>query len=152
MWYGNSAVAQSTFGITKIRYLNPGKIPAGFAIRPTSHAYAHEVDLFKLRCIKKIHSERAYQSIGTLGGGNHFIEIDRDAQGTLYLVVHSGSRHLGVEVAKYYQNAGYTALKQLTEKGQVHFIETYKAKGKEKEQQQNLQQLKQQKFMDIPCP
>ena len=67
-------------------------------------------------------------------------------------MVHSGSRHLGVEVAKYYQNAGYTALKQLTEKGQVHFIETYKAKGKEKEQQQNLQQLKQQKFMDIPCP
>ena len=53
---------------------------------------------------------RAEKSIGTLGGGNHFIEVDRDDEGNLYIVVHSGSRHLGVEVARYYQEAGYKVL------------------------------------------
>ena len=48
--------------------------------------------------------------LGTLGGGNHFIEVDRDDEGNLYIVVHSGSRHLGVEVARYYQEAGYKVL------------------------------------------
>ena len=52
---------------------------------------------------------RAYLSIGTLGGGNHFIEVDRDDKGSLYLVVHSGSRHLGVEVAAHYHDAAYRA-------------------------------------------
>ncbi|MDE7367887.1 MAG: RtcB family protein, partial [Lachnospiraceae bacterium] len=57
-----------------------------------------------------IDSRRAEMSLGTLGGGNHFIEADRDDNGTIYLVVHSGSRHLGLEVAKYYQNEGYKVL------------------------------------------
>ena len=50
------------------------------------------------------------KSIGTLGGGNHFIEVDKDDEGNIYIVVHSGSRHLGVEVANYYQEAGYKVL------------------------------------------
>ena len=45
-------------------------------------------------------------SIGTLGGGNHFIEVDRDTDGDYYLVIHSGSRHLGMEVTEYYLKAG----------------------------------------------
>lgn len=44
------------------------------------------------------------RSIGSLGGGNHFIEVDRAEDGRLFLVVHSGSRHLGTEVAEHYQN------------------------------------------------
>ena len=54
--------------------------------------------------------ERARRSIGTLGGGNHFIEVDKDEKGALYLVVHSGSRHIGNEVARYYQEEGFRAL------------------------------------------
>ena len=53
---------------------------------------------------------RAEKSIGTLGGGNHFIEVDQDSDGALYIVVHSGSRHLGLEVAQYYQEEGYNRL------------------------------------------
>lgn len=59
--------------------------------------------LEELRCVKYIDIKRANQSIGSLGGGNHFIEIDKDDENNKYLVVHSGSRHLGLEVAKYYQ-------------------------------------------------
>jgi RNA-splicing ligase RtcB len=70
-----------------------------------------------LRCAKKVDIARARKSIGTLGGGNHFIELNKDDSGNLYLAVHSGSRHLGVEVAKHYQNAGY---KELTLAGGGH--------------------------------
>lgn len=50
------------------------------------------------------------RSIGSLGGGNHFIEVDRAEDGRLFLVVHSGSRHLGTEVSEHYQNEGRRAL------------------------------------------
>ena len=61
-------------------------------------------------CYKHIHSNRAEKSLGTLGGGNHFIEADKSDDGTIYIVVHSGSRHLGLEVANFYQEEGYKVL------------------------------------------
>lgn len=86
-------------------------IPFGREIRAEGkeHPFAQDIDLTKLRC-DKYGVERAYRSIGTLGGGNHFIEVDKDDEGHLYLVIHSGSRHLGVEVANFYQDAGYRNL------------------------------------------
>lgn len=86
-------------------------IPFGREIRNEGreHSFAQEIDLTQLRCDK--HGvPHAYRSIGTLGGGNHFIEVDKDDEGHLYLVIHSGSRHLGVEVANFYQDAGYRNL------------------------------------------
>lgn len=88
-------------------------IPAGMTSRETPHAYAEKIDLSKLHCAKSVNLELAKRSVGTLGGGNHFIEADRDEDGTLYLVVHSGSRHLGVEVAGYYQKQ---AVRQMNKK------------------------------------
>ncbi len=79
-------------------------IPCGFAIRQQPHRLAAEIDLRQLRCHRIINEKRALLSVGTLGGGNHFIEVDRDDQGRLYLVVHSGSRNLGKQVAEYYQH------------------------------------------------
>ena len=83
-------------------------IRSGMSIRDTAHYYADRIDLGELRCRRHVDLSRAEKSIGTLGGGNHFIEVDRDNSGHLYLVVHSGSRHLGVEVAEYYQRAAAT--------------------------------------------
>lgn len=62
-------------------------------------------DLTQLRCYRTLKdTSRLERSLGTLGGGNHFIEIDKAADGTHYLVIHSGSRNLGVQVAKHYQS------------------------------------------------
>ena len=86
-------------------------IPSGFNNRKTSHYLADDFVLEKLRCYKHIHREKAKLSLGTLGGGNHFIEVDKDEEGKLYIIVHSGSRHLGKEVTEYYVDAGARLLK-----------------------------------------
>lgn len=96
--------------LQKLDALIREKIPSGMNIRSTPHVYADEIDLSELRCARYININRAMNSIGTLGGGNHFIEIDVDSQGSKYLVIHSGSRHLGVEVATHYQEAGFKQL------------------------------------------
>ncbi len=82
------------------------EVPAGGALRKKIHRLAEQTELEKLRCIDKIDEGRALCSIGTLGGGNHFIEVDRDDERGIYLVIHSGSRHLGMEVTDYYLRAG----------------------------------------------
>ena len=87
-----------------------GYIPSGFSIRREPHHYADEIDLSALRCGKHMNLDRAVLSIGTLGSGNHFIEVDKDDDGQLYLVIHSGSRNLGKQTADYYQNAAADSL------------------------------------------
>lgn len=87
-------------------------VPAGFSIRNQAHRYYEDTDLQRLRCFFHIYEEKAALSLGTLGGGNHFLEVDQDAEGRLYLSVHSGSRHLGTEVTEYYQNMAYESCKE----------------------------------------
>lgn len=91
--------------VQKLDKLIPEKIPSGFAVRKSPHPYYEETQLARLKCLKtaNINVNRAILSVGTLGGGNHFIEANKDENGAVYLVVHSGSRHLGLEVADYYQ-------------------------------------------------
>ena len=78
-------------------------IPAGFETRDKPHHYADMLDLRSLRIAKHMNLDRALLSIGTLGGGNHFIELAKDEEGSLWLIVHSGSRNLGKQAAEYYQ-------------------------------------------------
>ena len=87
-------------------------IPSGYAIRKKIHRYAEEFDFERLYCYKHIRLEKALHSLGTLGGGNHFIELDKDEDGHIYIVIHSGSRHLGKEVTEYYLNEGQKLLKE----------------------------------------
>lgn len=86
------------------------KIPSGFNVREKTHRYFEKINLEDLYCYKHIDTRRAEKSLGTLGGGNHFIEADKDDEGNIYVVIHSGSRHLGLEVANFYQEEGYKAL------------------------------------------
>ena len=81
-------------------------VPSGGKIRKTAHKLSHTIDLGKLHCYKAINEPKANLSIGTLGGGNHFIEVDKDSDNAFYLVIHSGSRHLGIEVTEYYLKEG----------------------------------------------
>ena len=126
------------------------KIPSGFKIRDKAHRYAGQVDLEDLFCAKHVDLLRAEKSVGTLGGGNHFIEVDRDEEGNLYVVVHSGSRHLGKEVASYYQEEGFKILNRTDDKSIQLVIQELKAAGRQKEIQKELKRLKNLKQTEIP--
>lgn len=88
-----------------------GNVPSGFSIRKHAHHWAWEFDFTRLHCCRHIQESKATCSLGTLGGGNHFVELDQDEDKNTYLVIHSGSRHLGKEVTEYYLSEGQKALK-----------------------------------------
>ena len=101
-------------------------------------------DLTDLVCYRQLkETKRLAKSLGTLGGGNHFIEIDEASDGTKYLVIHSGSRNLGKQVAELYQklavnlDRGYGEYLEKREE----IIRTYKEQGRREEIQDALKQL-----------
>ncbi len=143
-------IRESHIELQKLDKLIYQKIPSGFSIRDKTHRYINQINLNKLCCARHVDLLRAEKSIGTLGGGNHFIEVDRDDEGNLYIVVHSGSRHLGVEVASYYQQAGYKALNHTDETSIKAMIAQMKAEGRENEIQKELKRLKNVKQTNIP--
>lgn len=143
-------IREKRLELQKLDRLIHQAIPAGMEIRKQPHSAAEEIDLSDLRCADSVNLLRAERSIGTLGSGNHFIEVDRADDGTLYIVVHSGSRHLGLEVANYYQRAGYDGLNQRDPSSIQRLIDEYKAAGREKEIQKALKVLKAQVLTKIP--
>ncbi len=143
-------VRESRIELQKLDKLIYEKIPSGFSIREKAHRYLGQIDLSQLCCARHVDLIRAEKSIGTLGGGNHFIEVDRDDEGNLYMVVHSGSRHLGVEVAGYYQEAGYKVLNRTDDASVEALIAQLKAEGREREIQKELKKLKNIKQTSIP--
>lgn len=101
-------------------------------------------DLEALRCYRELKdAKRLQRSLGTLGGGNHFIEVDRASGGTLYLVIHTGSRNLGKQVAEYYQHLAVELNQGREEyfKKRNALIAEYKAAGRRKEIQAALKAL-----------
>ena len=118
-------------------------IPSGLNVwnSPQEH-----FDLTKLRCCSALKNpQRLECSLGTLGGGNHFIEVDMAADGTKYLVIHSGSRNLGKQVAEHYQRRAVALNKgreQLNERREA-LIAEYRAAGRMQELQSALSQLTQ---------
>ncbi len=120
-------------------------IPAGFDVRKKQHSYVKKIDLEKLVCKNHVNIERAKLSIGTLGGGNHFIEVNKDKDGCLYLVVHSGSRHLGKQVAEYYQNLGYKEMVKNREHI-ARIVAELKSQGRENEIQVEIEKIKTEKI------
>ncbi|QHI73094.1 RtcB family protein [Aminipila terrae] len=143
-------IAEKHIELTKLDKLIYEKIPSGMNIRDTIHKYNDEIDFNELKCKDKVNLDRATRSIGTLGGGNHFIEVDKDSEGNLYVVVHSGSRHLGNEVAKLYQDLGYQRLNGNDQRALNSLIAQYKAQGREKEIQSAIKELKKQVISSIP--
>lgn len=126
------------------------KIPSGFNVRKNTHRFFEQCHIDHLYCAKKVSLGRAEKSLGTLGGGNHFIECDKDGEGRIYIVVHSGSRHLGLEVANYYQNQAYEVLNGSSAADQQSIIRELKKQRREKEIQKTLEELKNSKRTDIP--
>lgn len=119
------------------------RVPSGCNIRDKAHAFAKQIDFKEFYCVKDLNLTKAERSIGTLGGGNHFIEIDEASDGTKFLVIHSGSRHLGLEVCKHYQNAAYAEITKRTGKeAQNAIIEKCKKEGRISDISKELKTLK----------
>lgn len=102
-------------------------------------------DFTTLRCFRSLKDSRRLQrSLGTLGGGNHFIEVDKSSDGTYFLVIHSGSRNLGKQVAEIYQNLAVDLHKGKEDyfRQKDYIIKTFKESGRRKEIQAELKKLK----------
>lgn len=143
-------ISEKSVDLQKLDQIIHEKIPSGFAIRDKAHDYLNKINLNDLCCVSHIKMSRAEKSIGTLGGGNHFIEMDKDDDGNLYLVIHSGSRHLGVEVANYYQEEGYKALNHADDTAIKELVSRLKAEGREKQIEKEIKRVKSLKQTNIP--
>lgn len=143
-------IRESNIELQKLDKLIYEKIPSGFRVREKTHRYFDEINLEDLFCYKYIDPRRAEKSMGTLGGGNHFIEANKDTEGNIYIVIHSGSRHLGLEVANYYQEEGYSSLNGSAKKDIENLIADLREQGREREIQKRIAELKNTKRTSIP--
>lgn len=107
-------------------------VPSGFNIHDTPQVGENIQNMLEnLRCISAIDINNAMRSVGSLGGGNHFIEVAKSSSQSAFLIIHSGSRNLGVRVAKYYQDK---AIKHCERSPKIReLIEELKAQGRQRE-------------------
>ncbi|WP_026592869.1 RtcB family protein [Bacillus sp. UNC437CL72CviS29] len=118
-------------------------VPSGFSIRDKEHPLSKMIDFKDVRAPFTL--QRAQKSIGTLGGGNHFIELNEDDKGNVYIVIHSGSRNLGKQVAEYYQNFAYEQLLSVKSiKDEI--IERLTKEGRQQEIHEALRGIKKPKI------
>ncbi len=121
-------------------------IPSGFNVheKPLSSELIalmyHEIQEFLPSWEKYFYLDYVLRSLGTLGGGNHFIEVDVDDEGRKYLVVHSGSRNLGVKICQHFQQLASRQCNNSEERGRI--ISELKAQGRQSEINDALRQLK----------
>jgi len=125
------------------------EIPNGMNIRDDEHEFIDKIDFSKIRC-PAINKGYAQKSLGTLGGGNHFIEANRDDKNNLYIVIHSGSRHLGKEIAEYYQEQAWHQLNGNRKADIDSIISKLKTEGREKEIQDTVKRIKSQIITNVP--
>lgn len=141
-------LAEKEIDYAKLDSVIREKVPSGRNIRQKVHPLAVDFDLSSLLCYKNLDEEYTMCSLGTLGSGNHFAEVDKDSEGNLYLVIHSGSRNLGTKVAKYYQDKAIQAMQHDTFKeARKKVIDELIAAGRQTEIQGVLENMVTQ---DIP--
>lgn len=145
-------IAEKEISFEKLDTLIRSQIPFGRDVRTTPHRLNEQIDLTQLRCSPYVNLDRGQKSIGTLGGGNHFIEVDRGENGDLFIVVHSGSRHIGNEVAKYYQEEGFKALCGNARYQIDEEIARMKKSGNTKEIHKRIKELRKERCTLTPMP
>ena len=138
-----SLLEEKSLDLKKLDKIIREHIPSGQQVREKAHKYISEINLEDLKCKKYVSLSRAILSLGTLGGGNHFIEANASQDGNLYLVAHSGSRYLGKQAAEYYQDL---AFENLNKKGREEIVQKLKSEGKHKEIQSILSRMPKKKI------
>lgn len=119
-------------------------VPSGHDIHDSIKASFNKIK--NIRCYEQLKNKEIFEcSIGSLGGGNHFIEIDQDENGTNYLIIHTGSRNLGKQVAEYYQKLAFRTMTSNHIKERIdETIAKLKAEGKERDIENTIKILKMQ--------
>ena len=118
------------FDLEKVDRIWHEDIPSGMNWRTKKHEFADRAKIEEI--LAPVNVEKLKFSVGTLGGGNHFGEINVDDDGAHYIVIHSGSRHLGIEVCRHYQNLAIKYHKAL-KKSDLSVIEQLKKEGRQSE-------------------
>ena len=126
-------------GLEKFDKIMHTKVPSGMAHRKTLHKFAKDFTEIK-NLIADADYDKELFAIGSLGGGNHFVEIDTDEKGDYYIVIHSGSRHLGIAVAKYWENKAVEYHKN-NSKLKNDLINKLKKEGREKDIQAEIAKI-----------
>lgn len=134
-------ISQKEIDFQKLDQVIRKHVPSGFSIRNNKHAFVKKIDFSKLHCFKELNENRTKLSLGSLGGGNHFIECNVDEDGNIYFVIHSGSRNLGKVVAEFYQKKAYELLKSQSE-NRSKIIQQLRNEGREKEIEAALKDIK----------
>lgn len=147
-------LGKADFSLEQLDNIIRKYVPAGYRIHEGKIATFDEI--LDLYCFRELtDTKRFNRSLGTLGGGNHFIEVDIDDEGYKYLVIHTGSRNLGKQVANYYQKLAVDLMSGKDElfAKQKQIIEEYKAQGRKQEIQQTIKELHQNfKAKEITIP
>lgn len=135
-------LGKSDLDLKKLDKIINEYIPAGRNIREEKLIKFEDIN--KLHCLRNLKETKKFnRAIGTLGGGNHFIEVDIDNENNKYLVIHTGSRNMGKQVADYYQNLAIELCsgKEEMYKKKEEIIKTYKEQGRKTEIQQTLKEI-----------
>ncbi len=120
-------------------------IPSGFNVNTSLsrlEKVSAETTINKIRILKQLrHQDRLINSIASLGGGNHFIEVDKDEDDNKYLIIHTGSRNLGKQVAEIYQDLAIKTLNSVKEEDRQEVIAKLKSQGKQRDIPEALKAL-----------
>lgn len=117
-------------------------VPSGFNVNHKPHRFTTQIDLTQLKCYPYLkNTDKLVLGLGSLGGGNHFLELNRDDEENVYLVIHTGSRNLGKQIAEYYQNEAYKSLSDVGSK-KKELIAKLKAEGRTKDINVELAKIK----------
>lgn len=145
------ALGQQTVDLNHLDEVIRAKVPFGRNVHEGRVVRFESIQ--DLRCYRELKdTKRLERSIGTLGGGNHFIEIDQDDDGNSYLVIHTGSRNLGKQVADIYQSLAIDLMsgKDKLFEDEKKLIAEYKEAGRRNEIQSTLKELRRQFFAQTP--
>ena len=126
-------------GLEKFDKIMHTKVPSGMNHRKTLHRFAKDFSRIR-ELIADADYDKELFAMGSLGGGNHFVEIDKDENGDYYIVIHSGSRHLGIAVAKYWENKAVEYHKN-NSKIKNDLINKLKKEGREKDIQAEISKI-----------
>ena len=134
-------LGKADIDLTKLDRVVNNEIPSGFAIHEKPVDTVPFID--RLHCREAIDTDMAERSIGSLGGGNHFIEVDEGSDGEKYLVIHSGSRNLGKRVCEYWQHRAEEHLIHGLGYDEKEIVERLKAEGRQREIADTIREAKQ---------